>query len=266
MMAEDIEGTADEVSSELAHVPSPQTLFRTDDPVQVLQEAKRVADALKVVLVEQRMIQNISGKEHVRVEGWQTLGAMLGVVPVVAWTRRLDRGWEARCEAQTLDGRVIGAGEAECMKDEARWRDADDYAVRSMAQTRATSKALSGPLRFVVTLAGYEATPAEEIPDGGFKSGGGPSSGQKTLIKKLRTEKKVSDDSLAIILNTIGVDPGEGWMERLSPGREGTASALIDYMLKRPIPTGESDLPEDAPAHGPVPDDGTLPFDVTAPH
>jgi hypothetical protein len=33
-----------------------------------------------------------------------------------------------------------------------------------MAQTRATSKALSGPLRFVMTLAGYEATPADEMP------------------------------------------------------------------------------------------------------
>jgi hypothetical protein len=33
-----------------------------------------------------------------------------------------------------------------------------------MAQTRAVSKALRGPLGFVVTLAGYEATPAEEMP------------------------------------------------------------------------------------------------------
>jgi hypothetical protein len=33
-----------------------------------------------------------------------------------------------------------------------------------MAQTRATSKALGSPLRFIVTLAGYEGTPAEEMP------------------------------------------------------------------------------------------------------
>jgi hypothetical protein len=33
-----------------------------------------------------------------------------------------------------------------------------------MAQTRATSKALRAPLGWIVTLAGYEATPSEEIP------------------------------------------------------------------------------------------------------
>ena len=33
-----------------------------------------------------------------------------------------------------------------------------------MAQTRATSKALRLPLGFVMTLAGLEATPAEEMP------------------------------------------------------------------------------------------------------
>ena len=33
-----------------------------------------------------------------------------------------------------------------------------------MAQTRATSKALRGPLGFIVHLAGFSATPAEEMP------------------------------------------------------------------------------------------------------
>jgi hypothetical protein len=33
-----------------------------------------------------------------------------------------------------------------------------------MAQTRATSKALRVPLGFIVVLAGYEATPEEEMP------------------------------------------------------------------------------------------------------
>jgi hypothetical protein len=32
-----------------------------------------------------------------------------------------------------------------------------------MAQTRATSKALKGPLGFVISLAGYQTTPAEEM-------------------------------------------------------------------------------------------------------
>jgi hypothetical protein len=77
-------------------------------------------------------------------------------------------GWEARVEARTLAGQVVGAAEAECLRTEKTWSSRDDYALRSMAQTRAVSKALRGPLGFVVTLAGYEATPAEEMPAEGF--------------------------------------------------------------------------------------------------
>jgi hypothetical protein len=143
---------------------TPATLFRTDDPVQVLQRATETANALKDVLQRQNMLQNIQGRDHVKVEGWTTLGAMLGVTPVCAWTRPVEKGWEARVEARTLDGRIIGAAEAECLRSESTWKNRDDYALRSMAQTRATSKALGSVLRFVVTLAGYSGTPAEEMP------------------------------------------------------------------------------------------------------
>ena len=139
------------------------TLFKTADPVQVLAEATRTADALADVLKSRNLTTNIQGKQHVQVEGWQTLGAMLGVTPVCVWTRSLGNGWEARVEARTLDGRTVGAAEAMCTRDEKMWRNRDDYALRSMAQTRAQSKALASPLRFVVTLAGYEGTPAEEM-------------------------------------------------------------------------------------------------------
>jgi hypothetical protein len=89
---------------------------------------------------------------------------MLGVFPVLAWTHKLDDGWEARVEAKTRDGAVVGAAESECLRSERKWANREDYAVRSMAATRATSKALRQPLGFVMTLAGFEATPAEEIP------------------------------------------------------------------------------------------------------
>lgn len=165
-MAEEVVD-AEVVGHEL--VPQAQasaTLFRTDDPVQVIEKASAVADALKNVLQKQGLTKNIQGRDHVLVEGWTTLGSMLGVVPVVEWTRPLDdgQGWEARVEARTLDGRVVGAAEAECTRGEKTWQSRDDYALRSMAQTRATSKALRGPLGFIVTLAGYDATPSEEIP------------------------------------------------------------------------------------------------------
>jgi len=89
---------------------------------------------------------------------------MLGVFPVCEWTREIEGGWEARVEARTLSGAVVGAAEAECVKAEKNWGNRDDYALRSMAQTRATAKALRLPLGFIVVLAGFEATPADEMP------------------------------------------------------------------------------------------------------
>ena len=91
---------------------------------------------------------------------------MLGVFPVVVWTKEVGegQGWEARVEARTRDGAVVGAAEAECLRSEKTWKNRDSYALRSMAQTRATSKALRGPVGFVMTIAGFEATPEEEMP------------------------------------------------------------------------------------------------------
>jgi hypothetical protein len=73
--------------------------------------------------------------------------------------------YEARVEARTATGLVVGTGEAMCSRKESRWAQADDYAVKSMAQTRATSKALKAATGWLMVLAGYKATPAEEMPD-----------------------------------------------------------------------------------------------------
>jgi hypothetical protein len=73
--------------------------------------------------------------------------------------------YEARVEARTASGLAVGTAEASCSRKEARWAQQDDYAVRSMAQTRATSKALKAATAWLMVLAGYKPTPAEEMPD-----------------------------------------------------------------------------------------------------
>jgi hypothetical protein len=154
----------DTVTGELVPTET-RNLFRTDDPTEVLAAAKTVAEALKGALKTGGMVIRIRDSEHVRIEGWQTLGSMLGVTPYVVWSRPIEGGWEARAEARAQDGRPVGAGEAMCSRGEKTWKGRDDYAIRSMAQTRAMSKALSGPLRFIITLAGYSGTPAEELDE-----------------------------------------------------------------------------------------------------
>lgn len=139
-------------------------LFGTDDPAMVVKKATATADALIQVVRDKQLIKRIGQSDHVLVEAWTLLGAMLGVFPVCQWTRKLEDGWEARVVVQTLTGAIVGAAEAECLRSESNWKSRDDYALRSMAQTRATSKAMRAPLGFIVQLAGFNPTPAEEMP------------------------------------------------------------------------------------------------------
>lgn len=165
------------------HHPAPLNLFGATTPAEVISQASDTAVALADVIENRKLFHVISGKRHVTVEGWTLLGSMLGVFPVTEWTRELTDdsgrviGWEARVEARTRAGETVGAAEASCMKAEKRWGRADDYAIRSMAQTRATSKAMRMPLGFIIELAGYAATPADEMPDqpdsGAAPQGGG---------------------------------------------------------------------------------------------
>ena len=152
--------------SELATLPvRPVTLLDAQTPDEVVTHAQHVADTLAAVIKKQKLAVTIGGRSYVRVEGWTLLGAMLGVSQNTVWSRPVDDGWEARVEAFSRDGRLLGSGEAMCTRAEKSWAKRDEYALRSMAQTRAVSKALRQPLGFVISLAGYEATPAEEMPD-----------------------------------------------------------------------------------------------------
>lgn len=143
---------------------APPSLFHTDEPVEVIAKATKVADALKAVVVAKNLVSNIQGKEYPQVEAWLTLAAMLNINAITEWTRQIEGGWEARVVVRNGNGLDIAAAEAQCTRAERSWKNRDDYALRSMAQTRATSKALRSKLGFIMTLAGYQATPAEEIP------------------------------------------------------------------------------------------------------
>ena len=166
----------DAAARPLAVVDTPQPitatgLFGTSDPVEVIAKATRIADALKAVVVAKKLVANIQGKEYLTVEAWTTLGSMLGVYPFTEWSRKLPegKGWEARVVVRTRDGVDIAAAEAMCTRDERSWKNRDDYALRSMAMTRAVSKALRLPLGFIAVLSGFQPLPADEVPPGGFK-------------------------------------------------------------------------------------------------
>lgn len=71
--------------------------------------------------------------------------------------------WEARVEVRTPDGTVVGAAEAMCSRAEVKWGTREDFALRSMAETRAESRAFRRATGWIIHLAGYSPTPAEEM-------------------------------------------------------------------------------------------------------
>lgn len=93
---------------------------------------------------------------------------MLGVLPrEVGVTACEDGSYEAIVELiRTGDGAVIGRASAICgTPDEPTWATRPAYARRSMAITRATGKAYRLGFSWIMALAGYEPTPAEEMTD-----------------------------------------------------------------------------------------------------
>lgn len=143
------------------------------DPEAEVEWASRCARALvQAINGNPQLKVAIQGRDYIKVEGWQTLGAMTKIDRVeVVWCREYtppgaDKpiGWEARVEVRDREGNVRGTGEAMCVRSERTWASRDEFAIRSMAQTRAMGKAYRMALSYVVSLAGYEPTPAEEMP------------------------------------------------------------------------------------------------------
>lgn len=136
-------------------------------PAAVLAEAKQAADALANVISGKPNPVIINGQQYLEYEDWQTIARFYGITAKVVESEYVEygtaRGFSARAVAIRPDGAEISAAESMCLNDEERWRDRDLFQLKSMAQTRACAKALRNILAWVVVLAGYGTTPAEEM-------------------------------------------------------------------------------------------------------
>lgn len=137
-------------------------------PQAIVDAATEKAKILKQLVSQAHLTVKIGASQHLKFEAWQTLGRFDRVTAAVGWSRPLHNrandiiGYEARAEA-FQDGAMISAAEAQCTIDEANWKNKELWQLRSMAQTRACAKALRNVLAWIVVLAGYETTPAEEM-------------------------------------------------------------------------------------------------------
>ena len=135
------------------------------EPDAMIVRVTKIANILKDVVEKQKMFFKFGEKKHVTIDGWNTLGSLLSILPAEDLVKKIEGGYEAKVNLINKNtGIIVGSASAICLRSERNWEKRDDYAIRSMAVTRATGKAYRLAFSWIVTLAGYEPTPAEEMP------------------------------------------------------------------------------------------------------
>jgi len=143
---------------------TPSAAFIDLTPEKQVDAAGKIATLLCDVIEKQKLYTDLRGKKYVNVEGWQTLGSFLRVLPKERQvTRHNDGTFEAHVDLIDRHGQVVGSGSAICGADESMWMKRPEYARRSMAITRATGKAYRIAFSWIMNMAGYEPTPLEEM-------------------------------------------------------------------------------------------------------
>ena len=215
-------------------------------PKKAMSEMRELVQIMASQCTGAAFISEIRGKQYPKVEWWTTIGATLGLFPVVMYSRKLDRtsetAYEARVEVRHGDN-VVAAGEALCSSQEDQWKDAPEYSIKSMAITRATGKAYRIPLSFLAVMAGLAPTNAEEIPVDGKDFNQSPQPPQQASVKQLDYIFSLAQDlygdaayrriGLHISIN-LGKDSGKDLTRQ-------EASEIIEHLLNG----NDLSLPED---------------------
>jgi hypothetical protein len=203
-------------------------------PGEVVQRAAEIATALKSMVLDRKLSTNIKGRDYVHCEGWTTMGAMLGVVPREVETHEnaeTPGEFIARVElVRAFDCAVIGGASASCGPDEREWAGRTRQARRSMALTRATSKAFRLAFSWVMKLAGYEATPFEEIGGDAMPDlHDNPEQAPGAPVTPTRQER-AKPAAQAVAPETIG-RLGAEWKTR-RPDHEASKAHWLDWLAK----------------------------------
>ena len=173
-------------------VVSHQEVGITIHPEETIEMASIAAKALKRVVSFKPKPVILNGEQYLEFEDLQLLAQFYGYAVKTGDASLVDidgvKGAKAHADLIDLKtGYVIGGAEAYCMRDEDKWNTRPKYEwqgegtaarrvkiadepvpwfqLASMAQTRAGAKALRNRLAWVVVLAGYKPTPAEEMTE-----------------------------------------------------------------------------------------------------
>lgn len=144
------------------------------DPKELYRISTDVAGLCKDAVVKTSL--RISGKNYVKVEGWQTIGAAHGCLAEIESVEEAEvegvKGLKCWSRLKRISDQAILSRASAFLGDDEDQSgiSGKKYARYAKVQTRAISRVLSNAFRFVVVLmnAGLETTPAEEIPREGF--------------------------------------------------------------------------------------------------
>jgi len=153
-------------------IMTPELYGQLADPTALHRRSIAVANAVRDGVLGQTI--EIQGKKYIQSPGWAMMANAFGFVVSGGEVRKEGDGFVAKAYLKRVDnGVVVAEAEGFCDRTEPRWKTAAEYAIRSMAQTRAASKVCKMALASCVPLMGVKnlsVTPAEEVPEGGFAS------------------------------------------------------------------------------------------------
>ena len=172
------------------------------------QQALQLAETLQKFVKEKKLTANIKGKEYPLVESWQFAGSQLGLYPILIEAKDIGNGQEIKYSAlveirKLEDDKVLSRGYAICSNKEASKRQFDEYAICSMAQTRAEGKAFRMLLAWLMKAAGFEATPAEEMDFMKPDFSDVPDESERQLLRSLVYTSDLTNDEREAAMTAI---------------------------------------------------------------
>lgn len=177
-----------------------------------LKETKKLVTELMAFIDENKLSVNIAGKRYLEVEAWQFAGSQLGLSAIVTNIEDVSTDVTPRYKAtveviHTPTGQLVSRGFALCSRAETKKKGFDEYAVMSMAQTRAIGKAYRNILAWLVKMAGFEGTPAAEVSENLREDMSAElTKAKQDVYKVLKAKGMTSVQMVQAINNAIGKD------------------------------------------------------------
>lgn len=148
-----------------------------------LSQAIQIANLTRKIITEKKLFCEIKGNKYVYVKGWKLIGSLLGLVPEIDVEKtKIEekvQNYEKDGKQKTFKlfrvtavaylrdkaGNRYGTAIGLCSNTERNWIGRDETAIIGMAQTRAIGRVCKNALDWLVTLAGYEDVPVEEVSE-----------------------------------------------------------------------------------------------------